>query len=360
LGFVLSAEVLYNRNVNEVIYFDANLEPATGQFSGPDNRPRFPASGLSSGQDNAVRINDNVSRAVVLSTTNGGYYKAATIKLEYPSRKGIYGMVAHTISEAKDFMSAGSIASGSWTGVRSVDGNNNLRLSWSDQDAPSRTVGLLGYRLEYGGDFGGATSFSIGYVGERRGFNGNITSSRFSYSYAGDMNGDRVNDNDLLYIPRDASELTFLPLTVSGTVYSPAEQAAAFDAFIEQDDYLKTRRGQYAERNGVLFPIVHRFDLSVAQEFFIKVGGKRNTIQLRADILNAGNLINSEWGLGNVFVNNRPVQFVGVTADGVPQYRMTTQRLSDGSTVLLRDSFVKSKTQFDVWTVQFGIRYFFN
>lgn len=360
LGFVLSAEVLYNRNVNEVIYFDANLEPATSQFNGPDKRPRFPASGLTSGQSNAVRINDNVSRGVVLSTTNGGYYKAATFKLEYPNKKGIYGMVAHTISEAKDYMSAGSIASGSWTGVRSVNGNNNLGLSWADQDAPSRTIGLLGYRFEYGGRFGGATGVSIGYVGERRGFNGNVTSSRFSYSYAGDMNGDGVNDNDLLYIPRDANELTFLPLTVGSTVYSPADQAAAFNAFIEQDEYLKTRRGQYAERNGVLFPIIHRFDFSVTQEFFIKIGNKRNTIQLRADILNAGNLINSEWGLGNIFVNNRPVQFAGVTADGVPQYRMATQRLSDGSTVLLRDTFIKSKTQFDVWTAQFGIRYFFN
>jgi hypothetical protein len=295
-----------------------------------------------------------------MTTTNQGSYSAATFKLEYPSKKGVYGMIAHTVSNATELMSAGSIASGSWTGVRSVRGGNDLDLSFADQNDPGRTVGLLGYRFEYGGDFGGATGFTLGYVGEHRGFNGGINSARFGYIVSGDMNGDRVQNNDLLFVPENASDLIFDPLTVGTKTYTADEQAAAFDAFIEQDEYLRTRRGQYAERNGVIFPLVHRFDLSVTQEFFIKVGGKRNTIQLRADILNAANLLNSEWGLGNNFVNDRPLASAGTTADGVPKFKMATQKFSDGTTGLLRDSFVKSKTQFDVWTAQFGIRYIFN
>jgi hypothetical protein len=173
------------------------------------------------------------------------------------------------------------------------------------------------------------------------------------------MNGDRVTNNDLIYVPNSASELTFDPLTVGSKTYSPAEQAAAFDAFIEQDDYLKTRRGQYAERNGALFPVLHRFDVSVVQEFSLKIGGKRNTIQLRADILNAANLLDNEWGLGNNVVTDRPLTFTSVTADGVPKYRMATQRIGS-ETVLLQNSFVKSRTQFDTWAAQFGIRYIFN
>jgi hypothetical protein len=354
LGFVGTIELHYNQNINAVQYFDANFETPTGNFSGPDTRPRF------AGNDNGVRINDNVSRAAVMTTTNQGSYSAATFKLEYPSKKGIYGMVAHTISNATELMSAGSIASGSWTGVRSVRGGNDLDLSFADQNDPGRTVGLLGYRFEYGGDFGGATGFTLGYVGEHRGFNGGINSARFGYIVSGDMNGDRVQNNDLLFVPEKASDLIFDPLTVGTKTYTADEQAAAFDAFIEQDEYLRTRRGQYAERNGVIFPLVHRFDLSVTQEFFIKVGGKRNTIQLRADILNAANLLNSEWGLGNNFVNDRPLASAGTTADGVPKFKMATQKFADGTTGLLRDSFVKSKTQFDVWTAQFGIRYIFN
>jgi Carboxypeptidase regulatory-like domain len=362
-GLIATVELMYNRNVNAINYFDANLEPATGKFSGPDNRPRFPASGVSgsSNQDKAVRINDNISRAVVMTTTNEGYYKAATLKLEYPNKKGLFGMVAHTFSQAKDLMSAGSIASGSWTSARSVNGNNSLELGFADQDAPGRTVGMLGYRLEYGGNFGGATAVTLGYVGERRGFNSSIgiNTARYAYSYGGDMNGDRVSNNDLLYVPNNASELVFDPLTVNGITFSPADQAAAFEAFIEQDDYLKTRRGQYAERNGALFPVLHRFDFSVTQEFFIKVGGKRNTIQLRADILNAANLLNTEWGLGNNLVTDRPLNFSAVTADGTPKYRMATTGTGT-NTKLLTSSISQSKTQFDTWAAQFGIRYIFN
>ena len=59
-----------------------------------------------------------------------------------------------------------------------------------------------------------------------------------------------------------------------------------------------------------------RFDLSVVQEFSLKIGKKRNRIQFRADILNAMNLFDSEAGLGNNVVNDRMLIFRGVTADG--------------------------------------------
>lgn len=361
LGLIATVELMYNQNVNAVRYFDANQEDPIGTFAGPDNRLRY------AGNNNGVSINDNVSRAAVMTTTNEGWYRAATFKLEYPNRKGFFGMAAHTFSQAKDLMSAGSIAAGSWTGARSVNGNNNLSLAFADQDAPGRSVGLLGYRLEYGGDFGAATAITVGYVGERRGFSNNINTARFSYAYSGDMNGDQVRNNDLLYIPNDAAELNFRDLTVNYTsggvplskTFTAAEQVMAFNAFIAQDDYMSENRGQYAQRNGVLFPILHRFDVSVTQEFYIKIGGKRNTIQLRADILNAANLFNSEWGLGNNFVTDRPLSAAGTTADGVPQYRLATQTIN-GEPQLIRDSFVKSKTQFDVWVAQFGIRYTFN
>ncbi len=357
-GFVATAELLYNKNLNSVLYFDANLEPATSTFNGIDRRPRFPGSG------NASRINDNVSRAAVMTTTNEGHYWGATLKLEYPSQRGLYGMFAYTYSEAKDLMSAGSIASGSWQGARSVNGNNNLGLSFADQDLPERLVGLLGYRFEYGGVFGGATQISLGYVGENRGFNPDpaITTSRFSYAYAGDMNGDGVPNNDLIFVPTDAQvdQMLFDDITSGGnTLFTAAQQRDALKAYIAQDDYLSTRRGQYAERNGAIFPMLHRFDLSVAQEFSVKIGKKRNRLQFRADILNFMNLLDSEAGLGNNIVNQRFLIFRSVTPDGVPRFQLARQT-KDGQSVLIQDTFTKSRTQFDVWAAQFGIRYIFD
>ena len=44
--------------------------------------------------------------------------------------------------------------------------------------------------------------------------------------------------------------------------YTVDAQKRAWDAYINQDSYLSTRRGMYAERNGLLLPTVTRFDLS--------------------------------------------------------------------------------------------------
>jgi hypothetical protein len=52
-----------------------------GTFTGPDNRPVYGRT------DNAVRINDNVSNAIVLTNTNQGYFYSTTVKLEYPYQK---------------------------------------------------------------------------------------------------------------------------------------------------------------------------------------------------------------------------------------------------------------------------------
>jgi hypothetical protein len=102
---------------------------------------------------------------------------------------------------------------------------------------------MLGYKIEYGKKYGGATSFSIGYVGNQ--------GNPFTYTISGDMNGDRVNGNELIFVPAQWQDIQICqPLTVGGTrVYSEAEQQAAFWNYVNQDDYLKTRNGQYAERN---------------------------------------------------------------------------------------------------------------
>lgn len=350
LGFVGTVEVLYNKNVNAVQYFDANLEPADRVFAGPDGRPRFPGSGSAS-VNNDIRINNNVARAAVLSTTNEGYYFGASVKLEYPAKRGLYGMAAYTYSQAKDLMGAGSIASGSWQSAFSVNGNNRLDLAFANNDIPHRISGLLGYRFEYGKNVGAATGISLGYIGDQSG--------RVSFAYAGDMNGDNVFNNDLIFVPNNASDLTFEQFQSGGKTFTVENQVAAFNTFIEQDEYLSTRRGQYAERNGRVFPWLHRFDLSVTQDFYLKIGGKRHAIQFRADILNVGNLFDNSWGVGNTLVTNRPVTFRSVNAEGVPVYRFATQVI-DGETQMLRNTFIPSTSPANVWTAQFGIRYTFN
>jgi hypothetical protein len=345
-GLVASAEYLYNKTLNAVHYYEANLQNPVGTLGGVDNRPRF------GGTDATVRVNNNVSRAAVLTSKDGAYHESLTLKLEKPYQKGFWGSFAWTTANSKDFMSAGSIASGSWQSALSVNGNNDLGLSFADQFVKNRFVGLLGYRIEYGSKYGGATTFTLGYVGQQ--------GNPYSYIAAGDLNGDRVNNNDLIYVPKAWNEVRFAPLTVGTKVYTEAEQQAAFWNFVNQDDYLKTRNGQYAERNGGLLPYLHRFDLSVAQDVFVKIGGKRNAFQIRADILNFGNMIDNKFGVSQRATAPQLLNFVSRDAvTNVPTFRLATQRLTDGSTILARDSYQYNSSVFDVWSAQLGIRYIF-
>ena len=345
LGLIGGVEYLYNKTINAVHYYEANLQNPVGTLGGVDNRPRF------GGSDVTVRVNNNVSRAAVLTTKNGAFHESLTLKLERPLQKGLWGSIAWTTANSKDYMSAGSIASGSWQSALSVNGNNDLGLSFADGFAKNRFVGLLGYRIDYGKGLGGATTFTLGYVGQQ--------SNPFSYIVAGDLNGDRVNNNDLVFVPQKGSDIRFSPLTVGTRVYTEVEQQSAFDAFIKQDSYLSTRRGQYAERNGGLLPYLHRFDLSVAQDVFVKIGGKKNSFQIRTDILNFGNMVDNTFGVSQRATAPQLLNFVSRDVNNIPTYRLQTQRLIDGSTVLARDSYQYNSSVFDVWSAQLGIRYTF-
>ena len=143
----------------------------------------------------------------------------------------------------------------------------------------------------------GGTTISMFYDGHT---NGNT-----SYVFAGDANGDTVSGNDLIYIPRNIGEMNFKPLTVNGITYTAAQQAQAFEQYIEADSYLNSHRGQYAQRDGVFLPMVNRVDLSLTQDVFHSISGRRHTGQIRLDITNFGNLLNHNWGVGQRLINNQ-------------------------------------------------------
>jgi Carboxypeptidase regulatory-like domain len=376
-GFVLTLEGIFGKNLNAVRYFDYNLRPAndTFKFAGPDQRPRFNASGKPAAAVNpAIRLNNNTSRNSVLASTDEGFNYTATVKLEKKLTKNWGGMIAYTYSQTKDLMSAGSIASSSFTAIRQVNGANaTLPLTYSDFDIPHRIIAYASYRLSLGkGTFGDDLTFSLGFESRQ--------SSRYSYVVGGDLNGDGITNNDLLYVPTsdDLSSGKFQFVNTTSRVgttnftYTPAQQAAAFDAYIKQDEYLNARRGQYTERNGGLLPWLTSVDFSASNNFNFKVGEKMHTLQLRLDILNVGNFINKNWGVGQRLVGGTPIAFAGVvdntngglSASNTPTYRLNTQTVSnpDGSssTFLVRDTYVNNNTLNDVYSFQLGLRYIFN
>lgn len=352
-GLIATVEGIFNKTLQGLRYIDANLKAPDRIFTGDDDRDRFPASGVSgsSAIAKARFINSRVTNAFVLKNTTKGYSYSLTGKLEKTMEKGLGGFVAYTYSVAEDIQSVGSTVQAN---APSYFGQNYLVLGYADNDLRHRIVGYANYRIEYGKKVGGATVVSLGMVSN--------SGTKLSYVYGNDMNGDGQSSNDLIFVPNKASDLTFVDILNSDNTvkFSATEQQEAFDKYISANEYLESRRGDYAERNGTPFPWLTRFNFSVVQEVYFKVGPKqmKNTLQFRFDVLNAGNLLNDKWGVSSVSTTTAPLTLKSVTAEGVPTYQMATQ-VVDGKTVLLRDSFISSKTIDNVWQAQFGIRYIF-
>jgi hypothetical protein len=227
------------------------------------------------------------------------------------------------------------------TGI--VSDPNNPPLAYSTNSPGKRIFAAVNYTASY---FSwGATTFSVFYDGHT---NGNTT-----YVFSSDANGDGYN-NDLIYIPRNTSEMNFVPFTSGGRTFTAADQAAAFEQVIQSDSYLSSHRGQYAQRNAVFLPVVNRLDLSLTQDVFHSIAGKKHSGQVRLDITNFGNLLNHDWGAGTRLVNTQILTNPTVDANGALSYRL---QLSGGN--LITNARQTAAGIADVYVMMLSFRYTF-
>ena len=346
-GFVATDEGLYGTEVNGPYYINANLPAANSAFTGADQRLRW-----TTGRN---RINSNVTAAYVVSNATTGHSYNLSGSLARSFTNGFFGKAAYAFGETKNSFDPGSTAATNWTANAQANDPNNPGVQFSSFSPGHRMFLALSYRKEYFRF--GATSVSL--------FTEGRTQGNTSYTFSADANGDAAGANDLIYIPRNASEMNFQQYGVNaaGTVvttnpvrtFTVAEQQAAWEAYIVQDKYLSSRRGQYAERNAVFLPILFRSDLGVTQEVFQNVGGRRNTLAILFDILNLDNLINKKWGAGDRLVSATPLLPQGADANGALLYR-----LRNFGTNLLSTSYQHTAGLADVWRMQLGVRYTFN
>ncbi|WP_373514115.1 carboxypeptidase regulatory-like domain-containing protein [Persicitalea sp.] len=336
----LTLEAIYSKELVTVYQRNINYNDPVSTLKGADNRPLYTSA--------TRRVVPSISEAMVLDNTSGGGGLSLTAEAKKRFNRGLFTSLAYTFNNVKDLTgNPGSQAASAWSNNVAVGSLNDLPLAYSDYAVPHRVVGAISYRLDYLDHL--ATTFSLFYEGQSQG--------RYSYVYNGDVNSDGLN-SDLLYIPSGPSEILFEDVinTDKTIKYTAQQQSDAFFKYVEQDPYLSKNKGKYAERNGALAPWFNRIDFRVLQDFYLNVGGKRNTLQFGLDVLNLPNLLKSSWGIRQrTAVNNAAILQYRSLKDGQPVFR-----LSEAGGALPTNTFENIPSASTTWGAQASIRYIFN
>jgi len=328
---ILTADIAYTKDLNAAHVQNWALDTPSATLNAPgDNRPVYTAA------DRATDAFGGGTNAYVFTNSDKGRIWNMSLKAQKTFENGFYTMLAYSYLNAKDVNSIEAEITGDAFDFNPNLGNaNNDVLSYSRYGDTHRFIGVASKQFKYGNDKW-STTISTFFEYAQGG--------RFNYTYAGNINNDTsFQNNDLFYIPT-ASEVQQMQFVDAG-------DAAAFEAYIQQDDYLSDNRGEYMDRYGALASWRGKWDLKLLQDYKIKVAeGKTHTIQFSVDVLNVGNLINSNWGVVEVPNNTSPLSVTVDPTTNIPTYNFdetVTETFGFDASLLSR------------WQAQFGLRYIF-
>ena len=356
-GWILGAEYTYTKDINAVYYSNVNLNETNGfNLAGVDNRTRFLTSVANTNKYyyGSTLANPNLGNAILMSNTNQGYVYTLTFKVQRNTANLAYG-IAYTHSVSKNTAEGGSTASSLWSAASvSNQDPNSANLGYASYYQPNRIIANFAYKINEGKHL--ATTIGAIYELANNGVN--------SYVYNGDLNGDGNSGNDLIYIPKTASDINLVKVGSGGlgTLTSTDTRTAAqiwsqVDAFISNSTYLNTHRGEYAGRNATVAPYFSKLDLNLTQDVNLKFGKDAHTVKFSLDVINAGNLINRDWGSVKIPTVTNFLKYEGLAADGkTPSFSYPFQT---GTTPFVQP-YQNSTGLSSRWQMMFGIKYLFN
>lgn len=328
-GIIGTLELVYSRNMNEILYQNLNLR-ATGE------------TGLGGRMLYKRDVSTSFTDVIYLTNTDKGYSFNISAQLQKNFKDRSWLNVYYTYGESKDVNSGASSQAASNFGFNPIRYNpNDPELAWSSYDVRHRLGAAFSWQIKF---FAKApTSLSMFY-GSR---SGRPYSTTYNFH---DANGDASSGNDLVYVPGSQAEIIF---TDSRGVALADQDGLwqSFNAFIAGDPGLNDYRGKIVPRNSSRLPWEHGLDARLAQD--IPVPSLRdNQLQLTVDVINMMSLFNKDWGK-SWFVSNQndtPWTSYGIDAATGKQKIGWTPRKS---------RYVLSQLG-SRWQVQVGVRYKFN
>jgi hypothetical protein len=354
LGWTVTAEGTYIKNINATVFQNVAL-PSTGNITLANGQTRFVKRSVYDATGAAQTAqNPNIGNAIYMTNANIGYTLFGTLQVQRQF-KNLGVNASYTRQTAVDATINGSTAFTMW-GARPTSTNpNNFEAGFSNNYLPHRIIASV----NYGKEFFKNTRTSIGLLYEA---SPNSPQASLSYTYAGDLNNDGFNGNDLIFVPADASQIKLVNASAVGGVADTRTQAelwSQLDAFISNNPYLSTRRGEFAERQALVLPWVHRADLNFTHDFYIKVKESKHTLRFTADIYNFTNFISKDLGIQQIPTTMTPLNFVRLDADGkTPVFSFPY--LDGRNKVPFTDSFRDNVGFGSRYQIQLGVRYLFN
>lgn len=295
----------------------------------------------------------NHSAYVLENAGSKAYYMSLTAQLRKQFDFGLSLGASYTFSKAKSYTEGiGDQVSSAYNNYRnSVNAVNDNELGYATYVAPNRLLLSASYKLQESKYT--SSTFSLVYDGYQYGYLGDYSYSRYSYIFASNVNNDALAPGNLIYVPASRQELDGWDFAEStydgGKTYTADMQRDDFWAYIQQDDYLKNRTGQYAERGGAKMPWHHQLDFKYVRDMSLKIGSTRHTLQLGLDILNLPNFLCKDWGLfkqvqSNSLLSYNKGKYTYNTVNGARHLETYQKMLSTAST----------------YQIMFTIRYLFN
>ncbi len=311
-GYKFSVEGLYTNVINDLKFQQINIVTTNPTYYSFDTEKKMP---IYSG----VKVNANLSNAYLLSNTDKGYrYQLTTsVTKKYPFGLDVYG--AYTYGVAKDLTNGirNSMES-NWTLNQSLT-PNDPQLAYSNFDIRHRIISQITQSFK-------TTQVSI------------VLNSQSGIPFTWGL----INTN-LQNTPQAAGLVyIFNDNEVSKYITNPI-QAKAFTDFVNSDEYLSSRKGNFTERNGGRTPWSTTIDTKIVQRI-----GKQ--IQISLDVFNFTNLINEDWGK-MYFISN---SFNSTSSLGLTKVSGEIFSFTKPTQLPYSVDLINSK-----WQMQLGVRYSF-
>ena len=346
-----TVEGIYNWDLNPVVVSNANLySDGTIDLGHGDVRQKTshyyydPKTGRST--YNAYVLENAGTKA---------HYASLSFQLHKAFDFGLDLNASYTLQTAKSYTEGiGDQVSSAYTNYRnSINAVTDNETGYATYVAPNRLLVSATYKLKESKNV--TNTFSLLYDGYQYGYLSGYSYSRYSYIFNSNVTGDSNGPGNLIYVPASRQELNNWAFKdngkVNGEVYTADMQRDDFWTFIEQDDYLKDRKGQYAERGGAKMPWHHQLDFKYLRSMSLNWGKTKHTLQLGLDIENLLNFLCKDWGLYKQITGNTLLtydaknnQYTYNLVDGQRHTSTSQNYLSTAST----------------YRIQFTIRYLFN